>query len=107
MVQMTKPWWYPQRSDDRQYLEELKSMCDEICPSDTYLIERFNNGLKYVNTHDHLGDAAAEHEVLADNFLEMETSLRELVAKFGPRAAFFDRLAIDRAKALLDKIDNG
>jgi hypothetical protein len=80
-------------------------MCDEVCPCDEYLIERFNKGLKYVNTHDHLGDAAAEHEVLADHFLEAEALLRELYAKWSKGESMYESDIGIRLGEFLDRMD--
>lgn len=67
-----KPYWWPQPVNQewrdrirKDYPEEAADMDDDTI-DDTY-----GNGWKYADLWDHLGDARADYEKLADAFLQM------------------------------------
>lgn len=68
-----KPWWWPQLMDDEwraslraDYPEDTAGMDD-----DDLNAKYGEDGWKYVDTWDHLGDARQQFEALADAFLKL------------------------------------
>lgn len=66
------PWWFPQLADAewvarirKDYPEQTTGM------SDDWVRDAYSDGWKYVDTWDHLGDARAGYEHLADAYLEL------------------------------------
>lgn len=68
----SKPWWWPELADDEWRDRLRKDYPEKAGWSDERLDDYFNeNGCKYVDTWDHLGDARAHHDKLADAFLNL------------------------------------
>lgn len=71
------PWWWPEKADEtwisrlrNDYPEETANMDDDE------VSEHYNDwGGKYVDTWDHLGDARASWEKLADAFFKQRAAL--------------------------------
>lgn len=63
-------WWFPKKTDE-QWMEQIRKDYPENADwSDESLRDHYANGRKYENTWDHVGDAADEHEKLADSYLD-------------------------------------
>ena len=67
-----KPWWFPTLTNDEwiarvraDYPDDTRKMDDDD------IRERYADGWKYADTWDHLGDARAGYEKLADAYLEL------------------------------------
>ena len=67
-----RPWWFPVVTDSdwcnqirADYPEEEGDMDDDD------IRDHYSDGWKYADTWDHLGDARAEYEKLADAYLEL------------------------------------
>lgn len=64
-----KPWWFP-KICDKTYFDRLREdYPDNAHMTDDELSDYYNNGRKYSITWDHVGDAYAEYEKLADAYL--------------------------------------
>lgn len=73
-----KPWWYPEIVD-AAYLARLRSDYPENAhKSDEELRGDYDCEEKYGVTWDHIGDAYAEYEPLADAYLELEAEASRL-----------------------------
>lgn len=69
-----KPWWWPVPMDDewRDYIRhEYYSVRGAEEVSDEQIDYIYGNGSKYVDVWDHLGDARASYEKLADAFFKL------------------------------------
>ena len=71
-----KPFWYPQPTDEAwvariraDYPEETRDL------SDGEVREEYAEGWKYETLWDHLGDARADYESLADAFLALRAQV--------------------------------
>ena len=73
MMTEEKPWWWPVLTDEAWCNEMRQEFSEEIEEDDDDETIRgdYANGMKYANTWDHTGDAAEEHEKLADAFLKL------------------------------------
>lgn len=67
-----KPWWFPVLTDDawiacvrEDYPDDTQGMDDDE------IRDVYADGWKYADTWDHLGDARAEYEKLADAYLAL------------------------------------
>ena len=69
---MSKPWWWPTLTDDAWLARIRKDYPEHAHWDDDTLREHFADGRKYAVTWDHVGDAYAEYEELADAFLATE-----------------------------------
>ena len=72
MTEDKKPWWWPVVTDEK-YIARLREDYPEETTrmSDEEVRDYYDNGRKYSNLWDHVGDAADEHEKLADAFLKL------------------------------------
>jgi hypothetical protein len=67
-----REWWEPVLCD-AEYCNGLRAdYPDKANWSDEELIEHFAQGRKYAVTWDHLGDAYADYEKLADAYLKLK-----------------------------------
>lgn len=74
-----KEWWFPERADTKEYCQRLREdYPEEAHMDDETLMEHFNESRRYSVTWDHIGDAYAEYEKLADAFLELLYRIRSL-----------------------------
>jgi len=73
-----KPWWEPQLVD-ADYVKQLRKDYPEYADmDDEELKEHFEVGdQKYATTWDHIGDAYAEFEPLADAYFKMKAILEK------------------------------
>lgn len=67
------PWWWPREANDAWRAQLRKDYPDDTKDkSDDELDDEYNEeGYKYVDTWDHVGDARAGYEPLADAFLKL------------------------------------
>jgi hypothetical protein len=67
-----KPFWWPVRMD-KEYLDRLRvDYPENASMSDEDLIDYYGEGwVNFSDTWDHLGDARAEYEKLAEAFLQL------------------------------------
>lgn len=75
---MSEPeWWEPELADEKyvaRLREDYPEKCDDM--SDEWVMEHFNEtGGKYVVTWDHVGDAYAQFEKLADAYLALRAEM--------------------------------
>lgn len=66
-----KPWWFPQLVGAEYFARLREDYPEKADWSDEQLADHFTDGWKYVDTWDHLGDARAQFEALADAYLEL------------------------------------
>lgn len=77
-----KPWWWPTLTDE-SWLAQIREDYPETADmSDNALIEYYADGRKYATTWDHVGDARADHEELADAFLKLVEETGKTPADF-------------------------
>lgn len=70
-----RPWWFPELADATYFARLREDYPDKAGWTDDELNDHFNEGgQKYVDTWDHLGDARAQFEALADAYLELLAS---------------------------------
>lgn len=69
---MTKPWWYPKRTDHEWCERKRKDYPENAGLSDDALRDKYADGCKYQTLWDHVGEAREEHEKLADAYLALE-----------------------------------
>lgn len=74
-----KPWWEPQLAGDATHIKQLRDDYPEHADmDDEELLDYFEVGdQKYSTTWDHLGDAYAEYEQLADAYFKMKSTLEK------------------------------
>jgi hypothetical protein len=72
-----KPWWFPVLVD-AEWVARIRSDYpdDTSGMDDDDIKDRYAEGWKYADTWDHLGDARAEYEQLADAYLELVAKVR-------------------------------
>jgi hypothetical protein len=67
-----KPWWWPVRMDAEWFARLRSNYPEKVEWSDEELQDYFGEGWdKFTDTWDHLGDARAEYEHLAEAFLKL------------------------------------
>lgn len=70
-TQDEKPWWFPQLAD-AAWCARIRSEYPEAASlDDDEIRDEYADGWKYADTWDHLGEARAEYEKLADAYLEL------------------------------------
>jgi hypothetical protein len=76
---MSTPWWFPVLTDAAWMARLRKDYPDEAGDmDDDELREYYAGGWKYSDTWDHLGDARAEYQALADSYLEALAALERI-----------------------------
>lgn len=74
-----RPYWYPVLADDAWLAQLRKDYPDNADMSDEELQNYYNeDGWKYTDAWDHVGDARDDWEKLADRFLEYEDALADI-----------------------------
>lgn len=77
-----KAWWFPELCD-KSYFDRLREDYEEASgKGDEQLLDEYNDGRKYSVTWDHIGDAYAQYEPMADCFLQMHAALEKMTARF-------------------------
>jgi hypothetical protein len=71
-----KEWWEPELADGA-YIARLRQDYPEKCEdkSDEWLLEYYNEGRKYVVLWDHIGEAYAQFERLADAYFKLKSQV--------------------------------
>lgn len=72
-----RPYWFPVLCDAAYFAELRKDYPEKAHLSDEELHDYFNDGLKYQNLWDHVGDAYGDYEPLADSYLELLEALKD------------------------------
>lgn len=68
---MDNPWWFPELADDK-YVANLRENYDyDADLNDEELKEKYCEGRKYAVLWDHVGEAYAQFEELADAYFEL------------------------------------
>ncbi len=75
-----RPHWFPVRTDAKwlariraEYSEDTEGLSDDA------IRDKYADGWKYADTWDHLGDARASYEPLADDYITLLERLEEIV----------------------------
>ena len=68
-------WWEPEPTDDAWLKRIRDDYPDNANESDHWLRDYYAEGRRYAVTWDHLGDAYAEYEELADAYRKLRAAL--------------------------------
>jgi len=77
MKDYSDKWWFPVLCDYEWFKKIREDYPENADESDDFLIDYYNDGRKYSVTWDHVGDAYADYEELADAFFELLEELEK------------------------------
>jgi hypothetical protein len=102
--QRKQPWWVPVPTDANWLARIRSDYPDHAEDSDDELREHFAHGRKYAVLWDHVGDAYADFQPLADAFFEQWARIAELetLLRWARPFAPNDGLIRDRIDAALE-----
>lgn len=66
-----KEWWFPKLCNEEYFASLREDYPDNAHMTNEELHDYYNHGKKYSTTWDHVGDAYAEYEKLADAYLAL------------------------------------
>lgn len=94
-----KPWWFPVLAD-HQWANRIRADYPEhtVGMDDDAIRDEYADGWKYADVWDHLGDARADYEKLADDYLQLVA----LLDRVRSECAVTKRLPDNTASAVND-----
>ena len=77
MKDYSDKWWFPVLCDEKWYKRIREDYPEMAHESDEYLHDYYNDQRKYSILWDHVGEAYAEYEKLADAYLELLNEVKK------------------------------